>query len=234
MELVDGRIQVKLAPTGAAPESTETVTVSADKVLVAIGVMGNVEGLGLEAAGVEFDNKRGQIKVDDHGTTTCPGIYAIGDVAGPPWLAHKASWEGIHCVERIAGHAGKPVAYDNIPGCTYCEPQVASVGLTERALKAAGSPYKIGRFPYVGSGKALALDDKEGFAKVIFHAETGELLGVHICWATASPSSSPSATLARTAEVTEAEILAAVHPHPTLTEAIHEAVGQAFGEGVNL
>jgi len=238
---VDGRIEVELAPTDAAPDSTETVTVSADRVLVAIGILGNVEGLGLAEAGVEFDPKRGQIRVDAHGATTCPGIWAVGDVAAPPALAHKASAEGIHTAEMIAAalapggkhHALRPVDLGNIPSCTYCEPQVASVGQTERALKAAGIPYKVGRFPYVGNGKALAMEDKEGFAKVLFHAETGALLGAHLFGSAATELISQS-VLVRSAELTEADILAAVHPHPTLSESFHEAVGQAFGASVNL
>ena len=239
VKLVDGRVQVELAPASAAPDSAETVTVSADKVLVAIGILGNVEGLGLEGVGVDFDKKRGQIKVDAHGATTCAGIWAIGDVAAPPALAHKASAEGIHVAEMIVaalsknGHQHRPVDLGNIPSCTYCEPQVASVGATERALKAAGVNYKVGRFPYIGNGKALALEDKEGFAKVLFHADTGALLGAHLFGSAATELISES-VLVRSAELTEADILAAVHPHPTLSESFHEAVGQAFGESVNL
>jgi dihydrolipoamide dehydrogenase len=200
---------------------------------VAIGVLGNVEGLGLEAAGVEFDAKRGQVQVDKDGHTTCPGIWAIGDVAAPPALAHKASAEGIHVAELIAGHPHRAVDLDNIPSCTYCEPQVASVGLPERVLKERQIPYKVGKFPYVGNGKALALEDKEGFAKVLFHAETGALLGAHLFGSAATELIAES-VLVRSAELTEADILASVHAHPTLSEAFHEAVGQAFGESVNL
>ena len=229
LRVEDGRVRAELAPTAGG----DPVVVLADKVLVAIGIQGNVEGLGLEGCGVEFDARRGQIRVDAHGATTCPGIWALGDVAAPPALAHKASAEGMHVAELIAGHAHRPVDLANIPSCTYCEPQVASVGLTERALKAGGVPYKVGRFPYVGNGKALALEDKDGFAKVLFHAETGALLGAHLCGA-AAPELISESVLVRSAELTEAEILGAVHPHPTLSEAFHEAVGQAFGESVNL
>jgi len=210
-------------------DKTETV-LEGDVILVAIGVIGNTEDLGLEGLGVEL--QRGWIVVDRDLKTTCPGIYAIGDVAGPPWLAHKASAEGLHCVERIAGHAGRPVDFDNIPGCTYCEPQVASVGLTEEAATGRGLPLKIGRFPMSASGKALALNEREGFVKVIYHAETGELLGLHMI--------GPQVTelvaiggLARSAELTEEELLGTIFAHPTLSEALHEAVGAAFGHSVN-
>ncbi|TNF24943.1 MAG: dihydrolipoyl dehydrogenase [Deltaproteobacteria bacterium] len=221
-----GGVRVTLVPKAGG----EGETIEVDRVLMAVGVAGNTEGLGLEACGVEVE--RGQIKVDADLQTTCPGIYAIGDVAGGPWLAHKASAEAIHCVERIAGHAGKPVDYDNIPGCTYCEPQVASVGLTERACAERGLAVKIGKFPFSASGKAVAIDEKEGFAKMIFDAATGEVLGAHIIGPNATELIA-EVTLARSLEATEAEILGTIHAHPTLAEAIHEAVGQAFGEGVN-
>ncbi|MFO0751458.1 MAG: dihydrolipoyl dehydrogenase [Myxococcota bacterium] len=211
-------------------EGAEPVTIEADAVLVAIGVMGNVEGLGLEQCGVVLD--KGQIRIDGDCRTTCPGIYAIGDVAGAPWLAHKASAEGVHCVERIAGHPHAAFDPTNIPGCTYTEPQVASVGLTEQALKAKGIAYKVGKFPFVASGKALALEEKDGFVKTLFHADTGQVLGVHIIGAAATELIA-EATLARTAELTEHEILGTIHAHPTLAEAFHEAVGQAYGESVN-
>ncbi len=219
-------VRATLAPTGDG----ESTPIEADRVLVAIGVVGNVEGLGLEACGVTLE--RGCIVIDDEMRTSCPGIYAIGDVTGPPALAHKASAEAIHCVERIAGHVGKPVDYGNIPGCTYCEPQVASVGLTEQACKAQGLPTKIGKFPYAASGKALAIEEKEGFVKMIFHAETGELLGSHIIGYNATELIAEP-TLARSLEATEAEILGTIHAHPTLAEALHEAVAAAYGEGVN-
>jgi len=221
-----GGVRVTLTPKAGG----EGETIEVDRVLMAVGVAGNTEGLGLEACGVELD--RGQVKVDADLRTTCPGIYAIGDVAGGPWLAHKASAEAIHCVERIAGHAGKPVDYGNIPGCTYCEPQVASVGLTERACAERGLEVKVGKFPFSASGKAVAIDDKDGFAKMIFDADTGELLGAHIIGPNATELIA-EVTLARSLEATEAEILGTIHAHPTLAEAIHEAVGQAFGEGVN-
>jgi dihydrolipoamide dehydrogenase len=226
--VTDAGITASLTPVGDA--AGEATTIEAERVLVAIGVMGNTEGLGLEDCGVEVE--RGAIVIDAEMKTTCPGIYAIGDVAGPPWLAHKASAEAIHCVERMAGHAGKPVDYGNIPGCTYCEPQVASVGLTQRAAEAQGIPLKIGKFPFSAAGKALAIEEKEGFVKMLFHAETGELVGAHIIGASATELIA-EATLARSMEATEADILGTIHAHPTLAEALHEAVGIAYGEGVN-
>ncbi|MGM0575920.1 MAG: dihydrolipoyl dehydrogenase [Myxococcota bacterium] len=227
VEKTKGGVKARLKPASGDDEGE---VVEFDRVLVAVGVVGNTEGLGLEQAGVEFE--RGTIEVDADLKTTTPGIYAIGDVAGPPWLAHKASAEGVHCVERIAGHPGKPVDYGNIPACTYCQPQVASVGLTEEAAREAGHDLKVGTFPFMASGKALAVGASEGFAKVIFDAGTGELLGCHMVGHGVTDLVS-EAVLARSGELTEAELLAAVHPHPTLSEAIHEAVGQAYGESVN-
>ncbi len=224
-------VSAALRAADAAEGDAATTIDGVDRVLVAIGVMGNVEGLGLEACGVEV--QRGAIVVDEDLRTTCRGIYALGDCAGPPWLAHKASAEGLHCVERIAGHAGRPVAYDNIPGCTYCEPQIASVGLSEAKAREGGRAVKVGRFPFAASGKALAASASEGFVKVVFDAETGELLGAHLIGHGVTELIG-ELTLGRTMEVSEAEILGTIHAHPTLSEAIHEAVGQAFGEGVNL
>jgi len=210
--------------------SDEGETVEFDKALIAIGIVSNVEGLNLEECGVELN--RGVIKVDADLKTTTPGIYSIGDCAGAPALAHKASAEGVHCVERIAGHAGKPIDYGNIPNCTYCEPQVASVGLTEETCKEQGLDYRVGKFPFMASGKSLAIDEKDGFVKVLFDKGTGELLGCHIIGYGATELIAEM-TLARSMEATEAEILGTIHAHPTLAEALHEAVGQAFGESVN-
>lgn len=231
VKVVDGHVEARLVKG----EASEAITV--DRILVAIGVLGNTEGLNLAECGVALE--KGHIEIDAHGATTCPGIWAIGDVAGPPWLAHKASAEGVHTAEAIAEviagkkPSGRGVRLDNIPGCTYCEPQVASVGLTERAIKAQGIPYKVGKFPYVGNGKALALEDKEGFAKVLFHAETGALLGAHL-FGTAATELIAESVLVRQSELTEADILASVHAHPTLSEAFAEAVGLAYGHSVNL
>ena len=219
------RAQVRAVDADGPGEAIEV-----DRVLVAVGVAANVEGLGLEGCGVELE--RGVIRVDGDSRTTCPGIYAIGDVTGPPALAHKASAEGVHCVERIAGHPGKPVDRGNIATCTYCEPQVASVGLTEAQARAAGHELRVGRFPFQASGKALAVGESEGFAKVVLDAETGELLGAHLIGHGVTELITEAA-LARTLEATEAEILGTIHPHPTLSEALQEAVGHAMGESVN-
>lgn len=228
VKVTEGGVEATLTPVGDEGEGERQTF---ERVLVAIGVVGNTEGLGLEACGVEV--KQGRVLIDQELRTTCPGIYAIGDVAGGPWLAHKASAEGIHCVERIAGHPGRPVRYDNIPGCTYCEPQVASVGLTEEQAREQGHELKIGKFPNIASGKALALDEKEGFVKVIYDAGTGALLGAHLLGHNVTELIAEM-VLARTLEATEAEILGSIHPHPTLSESLHEATALAFDEIVNL
>ncbi len=206
-------------------------TVQADKVLVAIGVQGNVESLGLDDAGV--NSERGFVPVDAHCGTNVPGIYAIGDLNGQPCLAHVASAEGIAVVETIAGLDHPGVNYDNIPGCTYCHPQVASVGLTEHAAREAGRNIRVGRFPFSASGKALAVGDSEGMVKVIFDADTDELLGTHIIGSEATDLIA-EAGIARTLETTHYEVLKTVHAHPTLSEAIMEAVGDAYDEAIHI
>ena len=206
-------------------------TVQADKVLVAIGVQGNVESLGLDAAGVH--SERGFVPVDAHCRTNVPGIYAIGDLNGQPCLAHVASAEGIAAVEAIAGLDHPGVNYDNIPGCTYCHPQVASVGLSEHAARDAGRNVRVGRFPFAASGKALAVGDSEGLVKVIFDADSDELLGTHIIGAEATDLIA-EVGIARTLETTHYEVLKTVHAHPTLSEAIMEAVGDAYDEAIHI
>ena len=201
------------------------------KVLVAIGVQGNIEHLGLETAGVR--SERGFIPVDAHCRTNVPGIYAIGDVNGPPCLAHVASAEGIATVEAIAGLDTPGVNRQNIPACTYCQPQVASVGLTEEAARQAGHNMRVGRFPFSASGKALAVGESEGLVKVIFDADSEELLGAHIIGAEATDLIA-EVGIARTLETTHYEILKTVHAHPTLSEAVMEAVGNAFNEAIHL
>ncbi len=200
-------------------------TLEADRAIVAVGIAGNVEDLGLEGLGVKID--RGHVAIDTHCATNVAGLYAIGDVAGPPWLAHKASHEGVHCVEHIAGL--KP---DNltapIPGCTYSEPQIASVGLTEAAAKADGREIKVGRFPFRANGKAIASGETEGFVKAVFDAKTGALIGAHMIGAEVTEMIQGFA-LAMTLEATEAELMATVFPHPTMSEAMHEAVLDAYG-----
>jgi dihydrolipoamide dehydrogenase len=206
-------------------------TIESTKVLVAIGVQGNIEHLGLETAGVH--SERGFIPVDAQCRTNVPGIYAIGDVNGPPCLAHVASAEGIATVEAIAGQDTQGVNRQNIPGCTYCQPQVASVGLTEAAARESGHDVRIGRFPFQASGKALAIGESEGLVKVIFDAETDELLGAHIIGSEATDLIA-EVGIARTLETTHYEILKTVHAHPTLSEAIMEAVGDAYDEAIHI
>jgi dihydrolipoamide dehydrogenase len=206
-------------------------TIESAKVLVAIGVQGNIEQLGLETAGIH--SERGFIPVDAQCCTNVQGIYAIGDVNGPPCLAHVASAEGIATVEAIAGQDTPGVNRQNIPGCTYCQPQVASVGLTEAAAREAGHDIRIGRFPFQASGKALAVGESEGLVKVIFDAETDELLGAHIIGSEATDLIA-EVGIARTLETTHYEILKTVHAHPTLSEAIMEAVGDAYDEAIHI
>ena len=206
--------------------------VEADVVLSAVGVTGNVEGLGLEEIGVKIE--RGAIVVDRSTYSTgVEGIYAVGDIIGAPWLAHKASHEAIVLVEQLAGKNPKAINYENIPGCTYCEPQVASVGMTETAAKEAGYEVKVGKFPLSASGKATALGHEEGFVKVIFDAKYGEWLGCHMIGFGVTEMIA-EAVVARDLETTGHEIISAVHPHPTLSEAVMEAVAEAYNEGVHL
>jgi dihydrolipoamide dehydrogenase len=206
-------------------------TLTAERVLMAVGVQGNVENLGLEAVGVAVE--RGHIKVDADYRTNVKGICAIGDVIGPPWLAHVASAEGIHCVEAIAGKRPEPIDYASIPGCTYCQPQVASVGLTEEKAKAEGHEVTIGRFPFRPLGKALAIGETEGMVKLIFDAKYGELLGAHILGSEATELIA-ELVLAKRLEATGKSIFGAVHAHPTLSEAIMEAAAAAYGEAINI
>jgi dihydrolipoamide dehydrogenase len=203
----------------------------ADVALVAIGVQGNVEGLGLEQIGVRVD--RSWIQVDEFSRTGVEGVYAIGDVAGPPWLAHVASREGIVCVEKIAGKNPQPVDYDNIPGCTYCQPQVASLGMTEEQATAAGYALKIGRFPFSASGKARAIGETDGLVKLIFDAKYGELLGAHILGAEATEMIAELG-VAKTLETTVGGLAGTIHAHPTLSEAIMEAAENAYGHAIHI
>ncbi len=202
-----------------------------DQVLSAVGVVGNIEDLGLEAIGVKTD--RGSILIDGFGRTNVDGVYAIGDVAGPPWLAHKASHEGILCVEKIAGLDVHPMDRNNIPGCTYCQPQIASTGYTEAAAKEAGYDVKVGKFPFAASGKASAAGHTEGFVKVIYDAKYGEFLGCHIIGYDATELIAEAVT-ARHLETTAHEIMEAIHPHPTLSEAVMEATRAAYGIPLNI
>jgi dihydrolipoamide dehydrogenase len=198
--------------------------------IVAIGIVPNTEAIGLEALGVKTE--RGHIVTDGFGRTNVEGVYAIGDVTGPPWLAHKASHEGVVCVEAIAGKKPHPFETWNIPGCTYSRPQVASVGLTEAAAKAAGKSVKVGKFPFIGNGKAIALGEAEGFVKTVFDAKTGELLGAHMVGAEVTELIQGYA-LARQLETTEEELMHTVFPHPTLSEMMHESVLDAYGRALH-
>lgn len=208
----------------------KTTVVEASRAVLAIGITGNVENLGLEQLGVKTD--RGHIVIDEWGRTTTAGVYAIGDVTGAPWLAHKASHEGVICVEKIAGLDPHPLNVKNIPGCTYCTPQVASVGLTEAAARAAGHDVRVGRFPYQGNGKAIALGEPEGLIKTVFDAKTGELLGAHMVGAEVTELIQGYG-IAKTLETTEAELMHTIFPHPTLSEMMHEAVLDAYGRAVH-
>lgn len=209
----------------------EKAEIEADYCLVAVGITGNVEDVGLEAVGVKVE--RGFIPVDGYARTNVEGIYAIGDVAGAPALAHKASHEALTCVEKIAGHHVPPFSKDVIPGCTYCQPQVASVGKTERALKEAKIEYKVGKFPFKPLGKALAIGDNDGFVKLLFDKKYGQLLGAHIVHGEATELIS-ELVLGMDIEATSQSLIRAIHPHPTLGEAVMEAAAVADGECVHL
>ena len=200
-------------------------------VIVAIGIAPNTENIGLETVGVETE--RGHIKSDGYGATNIPGIWAIGDVAGAPWLAHKASHEGVIAVEKIASGSAHPMNKGNIPGCTYARPQVASVGLTEAKAKEAGYQLKVGKFPFIGNGKAIALGEADGFVKTVFDAGTGELLGAHLVGAEVTELIQ-GFVLARQLEATEAELMETVFAHPTLSEMLHESVLGAYGRALHI
>ncbi|MEM1125312.1 MAG: dihydrolipoyl dehydrogenase [Bacteroidota bacterium] len=206
-------------------------TIECDQVLSAVGVVGNIENIGLEKLGIKTGP--GHIEVDEFYRTNVPGIYAIGDVTGAPWLAHKASHEGILCVEKIAGHDVRPINKRRIPGCTYCQPQIASVGYTEAAAKEAGHEIKVGKFPFSASGKASAAGHAEGFTKIIYDAKYGELLGCHIIGHDATELIAEVVT-AMELETTHHEMIEAIHPHPTLSEAVMEATRAAIGEPINI
>ena len=220
-----------VTPTGegvsAVVETADgEMEITADRTILAVGITGNVEDIGLEGSGVVVD--RGHVVVDQWLRTGEDGVYGIGDLAGPPWLAHKASHEGIVCIEKIAGLDPHPLDVSRIPGCTYCRPQVASVGLTEAAARAAGHAVKIGRFPYLGNGKAIAMGDDQGLIKTVFDEATGALLGAHLIGAEATELIQ-GFVIAKTLETTEAELMETIFPHPTLSEGMHESVLDAYG-----
>ncbi len=226
---IDRSAESATAEVTLASGGTESLTV--DRVILAVGIMGNVEGLGLEGTGVVVD--RTHIVTDAYGETGEPGIYAIGDVAGPPWLAHKAMHEGVIVAERIAGISGvHPLDKSRIPGCTYCRPQIASVGLSEAAALAAGHEIRVGRFPFVGNGKAIALGESDGLVKTIFDASTGELLGAHMIGAEVTELIQ-GFVIAMNLETTEAELMQTVFAHPTLSEMMGESVLAAYGRALH-
>jgi dihydrolipoamide dehydrogenase len=208
---------------------TQTLTV--ERVISAVGVVGNVENLGLEKLGVKIE--KGTIVVDGFGKTSVPGVYAIGDVAGPPMLAHKAEHEGVVCIEAIKGLHPHPIDKLRIPGCTYCQPQIASVGLTEQKAKEQGREIKVGRFPFVGNGKAIALGEDQGLVKTIFDAKTGQLLGAHMVGAEVTELIQ-GFVIAMQLETTEEDLMHTVFPHPTLSETMHESVLDAFGRVIHV
>lgn len=207
------------------------INITADIVLSAVGVVANIEGIGLEELGIKMD--KGRIVVDANQQTSVPGIYAIGDCTPNQALAHKASKEGINAAEHLAGHKPEPIDYNNVPGCTYCSPEIASVGLTEKAAKEAGYEIKVGKFPFMASGKASAAGSTEGFVKVIYDAKYGEFLGCHMIGNNVTEMIA-EAVVARKLETTAHEILNAIHPHPTMSEGLKEATAVAYGEATDI
>jgi dihydrolipoamide dehydrogenase len=226
VEKTAGRVTATIALDGGKTEA-----ISAEKLISAVGVQGNIEGLGLEEIGAATE--RGCIVIDGYGRTNVEGIYAIGDVAGPPMLAHKAEHEGVLCVETIAGLDTHPMDKNQIPGCTYCHPQIASVGLTEARARKAGYDLNIGRFPFIGNGKAIALGEPEGLVKTIFDAKTGQLLGAHMIGAEVTELIQ-GFVVAMGLETTEQDLMHAVFPHPTLSEMMHESVLDAYGRVIHM
>ena len=238
MKIMTGAQVEKLDTSGKLAKATiktkdgKSETVEAERVVVAVGIVGNTENLGLEAVGAKVD--RGHVVVDEWLRTGVPGLYAIGDLVGAPWLAHKASHEGVICVEKIAGVKDvHPLNVTNIPGCTYCQPQIASVGLTEEKAKEQGYKVKVGRFPFNGNGKAIALGEPEGMVKTVFDDKTGELLGAHMIGAEVTELIQGFG-IARSAELVEQDIMHTIFPHPTLSEMMHESVLDAYGRVVHI
>jgi dihydrolipoamide dehydrogenase len=217
--------------TATIEQGTNKEEITVDRVIAATGVVGNIENLGLEALGVKTE--KGCVVIDGYGRTNVAGLYAIGDVAGPPMLAHKAEHEGVICVEKIKGLDAHPMKKEQIPGCTYCHPQVASVGLTEAKAKAAGFELKIGRFPFLANGKAIALGEDQGLIKTIFDAKTGRLIGAHMVGAEVTELIQ-GFVIAMGLETTEEELMQTVFPHPTLSEMMHESVLDAYGRVIHM
>ena len=226
LERSDKGVTVRIEGGGQGTE------LEVERVILAVGIVGNFEDIGLENTGVAVE--KSHVVVDEWLRTGEPGVYAIGDLVGPPWLAHKASHEGVICVERIAGiNDVHPLDIRNIPACTYCRPQIASVGLTEKSAREAGYDVKIGHFPFIGNGKAIALGEPEGMVKTVFDGKTGELLGAHMIGAEVTELIQ-GYSVAKTLETTEAELMATVFPHPTLSEMMHEAVLDAYGRVIHM
>jgi dihydrolipoamide dehydrogenase len=217
--------------TAHLEDAKGTVTAEFDTVISAVGIVGNVEGLGLEALGVKID--RTHVVTDEFCRTRVPGLYAIGDIAGAPWLAHKASHEGVMVAELIAGGHPHPIKPGSIAGCTYCHPQVASVGMTEAKAIEAGYQVKVGRFPFIGNGKAIAMGETEGMVKTVFDAKTGELLGAHMVGAEVTEMIQ-GYVIGRSLETTEEDLMNTVFPHPTMSEMMHEAVLDAYGRALHI
>ncbi len=236
MRLITGATVTALArgtdQVTASIEAAGKVTeITVDRVISAVGIVGNTENLGLEDTKVRVEKTH--VVIDPFCRTDEPGVYAIGDLAGPPWLAHKASHEGVVCVEAIAGRHPHPVDWSHVPGCTYCRPQVASVGYTEARAISEGRQIKVGRFPFIGNGKAIAMGEPDGLVKTIFDANTGELLGAHMIGAEVTEMIQGYA-IARTLESTEAELMATIFPHPTISETMHEAVLDAYRQAIHI
>jgi dihydrolipoamide dehydrogenase len=226
LKAANGTVTGKIEPNGGQARDFRV-----DRVVLAVGITGNVENLGLEDTKVKVE--KGHVVVDEWLRTGEPGVYAIGDLVGAPWLAHKASHEGVVCVERIKGlNDVHPLDVTKVPACTYCTPQVASVGLTEKAAKEQGYEVKVGRFPYIGNGKAIALGETEGLVKTVFDAKTGELLGAHMVGAEVTELIQ-GFVIARQMEATELDLMHTIFPHPTLSETMHEAVLDAYGQAIH-
>jgi dihydrolipoamide dehydrogenase len=230
------------AKLGAARKAADSITISVeaggktedltvDRIISAVGIVGNTEDLGLEGTGIVVEKTH--VKINGFCRTGAAGVYAIGDLAGPPWLAHKASHEGVLCVEAIAGLPDlHPIDWTNIPGCTYCRPQIASVGLTEAGAREGGHEVRVGHFPFIGNGKAVAMGEPDGMVKTVFDAKTGALLGAHMIGAEVTEMIQGFA-IARTLETTEAELMHTVFPHPTVSETMHESVLDAYGRAIH-
>ena len=235
MSIHTGAKVTELKPEGegitASIETNEGMqTLAVERVILAVGIVGNVEHIGIEGTGVQVE--KAHVVVDEWLRTGEAGVYAIGDLVGPPWLAHKASHEGVICVEHIAGIDTHPLNVSRIPGCTYCRPQIASIGMSETAAAEAGREVRVGRFPYLGNGKAIAMGETEGMIKTVFDAGTGELLGAHMIGAEVTELIQGYA-IAMNLETTEAELMSSVFPHPTLSEMMHESVLDAYGQVIH-